>query len=230
MTTITNVPQDVIGAYIASRLSVADLRDLMKSTRHLRAACRLDSAWKITVKELFLKKQGTNYETVKNFHIRFNAFSDKFLPKSSEGILTRIFGGVKSLFINEKKTIFEANIQRWKDQNLPLCPDVRGNINNTDDIIVPIEIAFQLYTIDPKSNFKNYFCAEALEKGYLKPLRADNLATLNELLKFPKSFSVQFADGCYRLAADKARRCFFYRNEYDKAMAILAENFPEIEE
>ena len=230
MTTIHDIPKDVIAAHIASRLSVADKRDLMACSWHLRAACQLDSAWETAVKELFLKKQGTHYETVKNFHIQFNAFSDKFLPKTSEGVFARIFGGIMNVFNKEKVTLFEANIQQWKsakDQNLSL-PDVRGDINNTNDIIVPIEIAFQLHKIDPNINFTKYFCEGALEKGYLKPLRADNLATLHDLLKFPKLFSVKFADSCYRLAADKARRCFFYSNEYVKAMDVLAEKFPEM--
>jgi hypothetical protein len=168
MTTIDKVPNDVIAVHVASRLSAGDLNSVMRSSKRFEMICKkYESVWAPMVRALFLKKQGSNYETVRDFHLRFNDYSDANLPKPEVSVFVRTGNWLKSLLPvspSKKEIPFESNIQRWRS--------VESLFDRVADIVMSplnldLAIAFQFYQIDPTINYKRQFCIAALEKGYL---------------------------------------------------------------
>ena len=168
MTTINNVPKDVIATGVIPHLPLGARNSLMRTAKHFMAVCQSDAAWAPMVRALFLKKHGSNYETAKEFHLRFNAFSYQFLPMPEPvSVFARTGNWLKSLlpvFPSKKEIPFEANIQRWRSvKSLSAhMACITTSPHNLDH-----DIAFQFYQIDPTVLNKRKFCIEALEKGYL---------------------------------------------------------------
>ena len=188
MTTINNVPKDVIATGVVPHLPLADRNSLMRTSKHCMAACQSDPVWAPMVRALFLNKdkEETNYEAVRGFHYRFNDYSDQNLPKPEPvSIFARTGNWLKSLLPDQappaKKEIpFEANIQRWKAvQNLSWHVAYIA----TSPLGLDLAIAFQFYRINPTIIGKVTFCIAAIEKGYLPQVAwflENQLITVNE--------------------------------------------------
>jgi hypothetical protein len=164
--TINDLPRDVIATGVVPHLTLGARNSLMRTSKAFMAVCQSDPIWLPMVRALFLNKdkEETNYEAVRGFHLRFNAFSDKFLPKPSEGFFARFFGGIKSVFIKKKEIPFEANIQRWRSVE-NLFDYVTYIVTSPRDL--DLAIAFQFYQIDPTYTYTGRFCIAALVQGYL---------------------------------------------------------------
>jgi hypothetical protein len=170
MTTINDVQSDVIAAHMASRLPLGSLNCLMRSSRRFEVICKNDEyVWEPMVRALFLKKQGTHYETVRDFHIKFNAFTDQQLSQPEPvSVFARTANWLNNLWSDQapppKKTLFKANIERWRSAQ-SLCQRVAYIV--TSPLNLDLAIAFQLYRIDPSITYQIQFCLAALKKGYL---------------------------------------------------------------
>jgi len=188
MTTINDVPRDVIATGVIPHLPFEGRNSLMRTSKHFMAVCQSDPVWAPMVRALFLNKdkEETNYEAVRGFHFRFNDYSDLYLPKPEPVLVFgRISNFIKGLLPDQappaKKEIpFEANIQRWKAvQNLSWHVAYIA----TSPLGLDLAIAFQFHRINPTMIGKVTFCIAAIEKGYLPQVAwflENQLLTVNE--------------------------------------------------